>query len=120
MNLDGPEERAAYFDELAARGATDSPEPRRRCVLIENPGYPLRTWLEVHFTADEQSTEITSIDVYADAEREHLLVDGIELRAFSLASQVDLAHALHGKLCAERDRAYLMREVDRIQAAMRC
>jgi hypothetical protein len=107
---------------MRARSHEDEDTPRapvRRMLVIENQGYPLTTWLAVHFLErDDTSTVITTIDIYADEQCRHLLVDGLDLPNFDAEQRENIHHALHVRICTEADKAAFARQIERIQAAL--
>jgi hypothetical protein len=97
------------------------PQTLRKVYVIENVGYPLTLFVALTVDEDQVTDDyrIVQIDLYADAERQQLVVDDVPLTRFSEETREDIVHALYGKICSERDAAAFSKRIDEIQAALR-
>lgn len=73
-----------------------------RSITLPNTADVLSTWLVVHHKDNEFEWEITSIEMYADAEKTRLIYDDIQINELARDSQERIYAALEIEVAKRR------------------
>ena len=87
-------------------------------LMVEVVGYPLTFHADITYTDRNNCAEITQVDLYRDAHREVLWVDGLTHEDFDAEQWANLHTALTSAIIGEGERKRLDRMMDKLQASL--
>lgn len=67
--------------------------------VIRSEGYPLSTYLVIEAT----EAEITRVDLYADGNLQMMIAEDVDFDRLPEETRQNIHHALHARVCTERD-----------------